>query len=55
MNTKEKTAWIDEENKIVSFQAIVTSQRITQSDSLFGDHIYGLMKAGYRIMQYRML
>lgn len=45
-----KTAWIDEENKIVSFQAIVSGKMITKEEGLFWDFLLGLMDAGYRIM-----
>ena len=50
MNTEEKTAWIDEENKIVSFHAIDHGRMITKSENLFWDFISGLAKSGYRIM-----
>ena len=33
----EKTAWIDEENKIVSFQMIDSGKMITKAESLFWD------------------
>ena len=46
----EKTAWIDEENKIVSFQAFDNGKMITKAESLFWDFLLGLMNAGYRIM-----
>ena len=46
----EKTAWIDEENKIVSFQAIGSGEMITKAESLFWDFLLGLIDAGYRIM-----
>ena len=50
MNEAEKTAWIDKENKIVSFQAIDSGKMITKAESLFWDFLLGLMNAGYRIM-----
>lgn len=50
MSAEEKTAWIDEENKIVSFHAIDNGRIITKVESLFWDFISGLTKAGYRIM-----
>lgn len=50
MNEEEKTAWIDEENKIVSFHAIDSGRMITKAESLFWDFISGLMHSGYRIM-----
>lgn len=46
----EKTAWIDEENKIVPFQAIDSGKMITKAERLFWDFVCGLMDAGYRIM-----
>ena len=51
MNKAEKTAWIDEENKIVSFHAIDNGEMIIKAESLFWDYIYILMKSGYRIMR----
>lgn len=50
MNKKEKTAWIDEENKIVSFHVIDNSKMIIKKESLFWDFILGLTNSGYRIM-----
>ena len=50
MNAEEKTAWIDEENKIVSFHAIDNGKMIIEEESLFWGFIYRLMKSGYRIM-----
>ena len=50
MNTEEKTAWIDEENKIVSFHAIDNGERIVKAESLFWDLISRLTHSGYRIM-----
>ncbi len=50
MNTAEKTAWIDEKNKIVSFHAIDDGKRIIKAESLFWDFLLGLTNAGYRIM-----
>lgn len=50
MTTGEKTAWIDEEHKIVSFHAIVNGKMIMKSESLFWDYISRLMHSGYRIM-----
>ena len=46
----EKTAWVDEENKIVSFQAIDSGKMITKAENLFWDFRLGLMNAGYRVM-----
>ena len=50
MKTKEKTAWIDEKNKIVSFHAIDNSKMITKTESLFWNFLLGLISSGYRIM-----
>ena len=50
MNTAEKTAWIDEKNKIVSFHAIDDGKMIIKSESLFWDFLFGLTNSGYRIM-----
>lgn len=50
MDTEEKTAWIDEENKIVSFHAIENSEMIIKTESLFWDFLLGLTRSGYRIM-----
>ena len=50
MEIEEKTAWIDEENRIVSFHPIDNSRIITKADSLFWDFISGLTRSGYRIM-----
>lgn len=50
MDEKSKIAWIDEENRIVSFHAIENGAVIQKSERLFWDFLFGLMKAGYRIM-----
>ena len=50
MNEKDKMAWIDEENKIVSFHVIDNGIIIRKAESLFWDFIFGLVKSGYRIM-----
>lgn len=50
MNDTEKTAWIDEENRIVSFHAINTGRKLIKAEGLFWSYIYALMTAGYRIM-----
>ena len=50
MNAEEKTTWVDEENKIVSFHAIDNGKMIRKAESLFWDFVCGLMNAGYRIM-----
>lgn len=50
MNTEEKTAWIDEKNKIVSFHAMDDGKMIIKAESLFWDFLFGLTNSGYRIM-----
>ena len=50
MNTEEKTAWIDEENKIVSFHTIDNGRMITKAKKLFWNLISELTSSGYRIM-----
>ena len=50
MNAEEKTAWIDEKNKIVSFHAIDDGKRMIKAESLFWDFLFGLTNSGYRIM-----
>ena len=50
MNTEEKTAWIDEKNKIVSFHAIDNGEMIIKVESQFWDFISGLTNSGYRVM-----
>ena len=50
MEKTEKTAWIDEENKIVSFHAIDNGKMIMKAESLFRDFLFGLTSSGYRIM-----
>ena len=50
MNTEEKTAWIDEKNKIVSFHAIDDGKMIIKAESLFWDFLFGLTNSGDRIM-----
>ena len=50
MEKTEKTAWIDEENKIVSFHAIDNGKMIMKAESLFWDFLFGLTSSGYRIM-----
>lgn len=50
MNQADKTAWIDEKNKIVSFHAVDNSKMIIKAENLFWSYIYALMTAGYRIM-----
>ena len=50
MEKTEKTAWIDEENKIVSFHAIDNGKKIMKAESLFWDFLFGLTNFGYRVM-----
>ena len=50
MNTEERTAWIDEENRIVSFHAIDNGHMISKAESLFWDFLFGLTNSGYRVM-----
>ena len=46
MNEAEKTAWVDEENKIVSFHAIDNGEKVIKTESLFWNFLFGLMKDG---------
>ena len=46
MNAEEKTAWIDEENKIVSFHAIDNAKMVMQAESLLWDFLFGLTNSG---------
>ena len=50
MNEETKMAWIDEENKIVSFQAIDNGEMIRKTENLFWDFLFGLTSSGYRVM-----
>ena len=50
MNDEDKIAWIDAENKIVSFHVIDNGKMIRKTESLFGDFLLGLTNSGYRIM-----
>lgn len=50
MNAEEKTAWIDEENKIVSFHAINNGKMVLKTENLFWEFLFGLTSAGYRVM-----
>ena len=50
MNKEDKIAWIDEENKIVSFNAIDDGKMIIKAESLFWDFLFGLTNSGYRVM-----
>ena len=50
MEQEKKTAWIDEENRIVSFHAVDNSKQIKKAEPMFWSYIYALMSAGYRVM-----
>lgn len=50
MSEAEKTAWIDEENKIVSVHIIDNGKMIRKTENLFWDFLFGLTSSGYRIM-----
>lgn len=50
MDTGEKTVWIDEDNRIVSFHAIENGEMVIKVENLFWDFLLGLMNAGYRVM-----
>lgn len=50
MEEEKKTAWIDEENKIVSFHAIDNGRIISKAESLFWAFLCALINSGYRIM-----
>ena len=50
MNETEKTAWIDEENKIVSFHAINNGKMVLKTENLLWEFLFGLTSAGYRVM-----
>lgn len=50
MNETEKTAWIDEKNKIVSFHAIDNGEMVMKTENLFWEFLLGLMNAGYRVI-----
>ena len=50
MKEAEKTAWVDEENKIVSFHGIDNGEKVIKTESLFWNFLFGLMNAGYRVM-----
>ena len=50
MEKTEKTAKIDEENKIGSFHAIDNGKKIMKAESLFWDFLFELTSAGYRVM-----
>ena len=46
MNEEDKIAWIDEENKIVSFHVIDDGKMIIKAESLFWDFLFGLTESG---------
>ena len=50
MNETEETAWIYEDNKIVSFHAIDNGEMIMKTETLFWEFLFGLTSAGYRVM-----
>ena len=50
MEQEKKTAWIDEENRIVSFHAVDNSKKVMKAETTFWSYIYTLMSAGYRVM-----
>ena len=50
METDQKAAWIDAENKVVSFHPTGEGTMVTRSEDQFWDYIIGLTKTGYRIM-----
>ena len=50
MNTDNKIAWIDAENRTGSFHAIENGKEVRKTEHLFWDFVCGLMNAGYRIM-----
>ena len=50
MKEKNKTVWIDMDNRILAFRPFENGNGITKTESLFWEFIFGLMNAGYRIM-----
>ena len=50
MNGTEKTAWIGEENKIVSFHVMDNGEMIIKTENLFCEFLFRLTSAGYRVM-----
>ena len=50
MKEDVKTAWIDENNKIVSFHVIDNGKLIMKAENQFWNFIFGLTSAGYRIL-----
>ena len=47
---REKNVWIDEENRILAFQPIGNSKRISKEEGPFWDYVMRLIMSGYRIM-----
>ena len=50
MKEDVKTAWIDENNKIVSFHVIDNGKLIMKAENQFWNFIFGLTNTGYRIL-----
>ena len=50
MKEEVKTAWIDENNKIVSFHVIDNGKLIMKPENQFWNFIFGLTNTGYRIL-----
>ena len=46
---EEKTVWIDAENKILAFQPIANTKKVSMAKSLFWDYIMELIRSGYGI------
>lgn len=47
---EEKIVWIDAENRILAFQPIENTKKISKAESLFWAYIMELIQSGYRIM-----
>lgn len=50
MSAAKKTVWIDEENRILSFHAVVNWKSIAKEENQFWEYLLTLMNAGYRVM-----
>lgn len=50
MKEEVKAAWIDENNKIVSFHVIDNGKLIMKPENQFWNFIFGLTNTGYRIL-----
>lgn len=50
MEKENKEAWIDEENKILSFHEIENSVRIEKPEEQFWVWVMDIARYGYRIM-----